>query len=123
MSVDSQRLASDADFAADYFAGQDVNSAQRKLSQDGAEINLMEVTICLASRVQELRGVGTSADDEAQLNSDDVPESHKEALRLGVAANERAASENEDTKQPETGDENNPAPTPDQPTSSSGITL
>lgn len=94
MAIDSRQFQ-DAEFAAQYFSDAgDANAAQRKLSEDGATVNLMEVVLCLAKKVQELKGVGTPEGDEQLLSDENTPESQKDAIQRGMDLQQKSESEN-----------------------------
>jgi hypothetical protein len=104
MAIEAKQFE-DAEFAAKYFAeAGDPNAAQRKLSEDGAQINLMVVTICLAKEVQKLRGVGTEKHDEELLADENTPASQKDAIQRGIdnkgVGESSEHSSSEDSKTP-----------------------
>jgi hypothetical protein len=119
MTIEAKQFE-DPQFSAQYFAEVgDPNAAQRKLSEDGAQINLMVVTICLAKYVQELKGVGTPEHDEELLADENTPASQRDAIQRGVDNKQRAEESGEEVKEPTVGDKNNPPSSPDQSSDSS----
>lgn len=92
--VDSERLMTDGEHAAQFFSGLDENAANQKLSEGGAEVNLMRIVLALAQHVNENSSSTSSSEQDAEdENNEEIPASQREALRLGREANERAEQE------------------------------